>query len=431
MQPDPERLPPVAVWAAASLALYATESRTLRRAALRGLVTAALTRLLLTLPFGPRLRVDESSSAAFVVGAALEEPRTAPALAAVAALLHRTGGQTAAHRAFSIAVALGAAAASTRVWPVPPRRGPAAPKITLPERLEPNADGRGLTIVANAASGSDDRDDDHDTLRELLPAAAFVEIDPDDGDELRKALDRAVHEGAVALGVVGGDGSVNTAAQIALEADAALMVVPAGTFNHLAQAVGIASVEEAVAAVKAGEALAVDVASIGGHVFLNTASFGSYVELVDTRRRLERRIGKWPAMVVALIRVLRRSDPIAVEIDGEPRVVWMAFIGNCSYHPSGFAPTWRERLDDGLIDLRYVSGDQPWARTRLILAVLTGRLGRTKVYRQDRVERVRLRGIEGPLRLARDGETFEGPEDVVVEKLARRLVVFAPDPAKR
>ena len=420
------RPPSFAVWAALSVLMYASRNRTLRRAALRGLLAGAVAR------FGMLLArngssAEEAVSVAYATGAALEEPKAAPLLFLAAAGLHWDDDAAAVERIAADAVAAGLALASTKVWPVSPRLGATAPKLWLPEKAEPNPDGTGMTIVINTASGPDD-ETGAETLKKLLPGATVVEVEPDNGDEIRKALDKAVQEGAVALGISGGDGSINTAAQVAIDADRPLMVVPGGTFNHLAQAVGIGSLEEAVTAVKNGDAVGVDVATIGGHVFLNTASFGSYVELVDTRQRLEERIGKWPAMVVALIRVLRHSEPIEVEVDGVRKIVWMAFVGNCRYHPSGFAPTWRERLDDGLLDVRYVSGDQPFARTRLILAVLTGRLGRSKVYSQSCVENVRLRGIEGPLRLARDGETFDGPEDVVVEKLARRLVVFASHP---
>lgn len=418
-----------AVWGAVSALMYLSRNRRLRRAALRGWLSAAMARLLL-LPFGSRVSPEEAVSVAFSTGAALEEPKSAPLFALLSAVLHRES-DIGPNRLWGDALGVGIALGSTRVWPVPPREGPAAPRLWLPEKAEPSPDGTGITIVINTDSGGDDAETGADALRELLPRAAVIEVEPTEGDELRKALDEAAQQGAVALGISGGDGSINTAAQVALEADRPLMVVPGGTFNHLTQAVGIESVDDAARAVRNGDAVGVDVATIGGHVFLNTASFGSYVELVDTRQRLESKIGKWPAMVVALVRVLRRSDPIMVEIDGQVTRVWMAFIGNCRYHPSGFAPTWRERLDDGLLDVRYVSGDQPFARTRLILAVLTGRLGRSKVYSQRCVERLRLRGVEGPLRLARDGETFEGPEDVVVEKLARRLVVFAPGPEER
>jgi undecaprenyl-diphosphatase len=405
--------------------MYGARRRDLRRAALRGLLGALGGRLIAFVSRGDGERLDEATTAGFITGAGLEIPLAAAPLGVLGAWLHRDTTDLGPASPPAVAAGVVAAAASVKVWPIPPRLGPTAPRVHLPAHAEPNNDGEGLTIVVNAASGVSD-DGGTGELTEALPKATIVEVTPERGDELRKALDKAVSEGAVALGVSGGDGSINTAAQVALEAEKALMVLPTGTFNHLARDVGLDSTDDAIEAVKSGEAVGVDVATIGGHVFLNTASFGSYVELVDARERLEKRIGKWPAVVVALVRVLRHSQPIDVEIDGAHKKVWMAFIGNCRYHPSGFAPTWRERLDDGLLDLRYVSGDQPYARTRLIMAVMTGRLGRSKVYSQSCVKSLRLRSLNGPLRLARDGESFDGPNDIVIEKLDKRLALYAP-----
>lgn len=297
------------------------------------------------------------------------------------------------------------------------------PTVWLPSDAEPSDDGKGLTIVVNRDSGNGPPPTDQ--LKEAFPEAKVVEVEVERGDELRKALDVRADE-SVALGVAGGDGTINTAAQVALDEGKLLMLIPSGTFNHLTGALGIDSIEDSVAAVKTGQAVGIDVATIDGKAFLNTASFGSYVEFVDAREKLERRIGKWPAVVVALIRVLRAYKPIDIEIDGKHACVWMAFIGNCRYHPSGFAPSWRERLDDELLDFRYVDGSAPLSRLRLILAVLTGRLGRSKVYHQSIVKRVRIRSLNGPMRLSRDGETFDGSEDILIEKLPQRLAVYVP-----
>jgi undecaprenyl-diphosphatase len=293
----------------------------------------------------------------------------------------------------------------------------------LPSHAEPSEDGDGLVIVVNADSGNGLTPTA--ALREALPSATVREVEVERGDEVRRALDESADH-AIALGVAGGDGTVNTAAQVALEEEKLLMVVPSGTFNHLTGALGIETVDDAVAAVKDGHAMAIDVATVDGKAFLNAASFGGYVEFVDARERLEHRIGKWPAVMVALVRMLRSYEPVDVEIDGEPACVWMAFIGNCRYHPSGFAPSWRERFDDELLDFRYVDGSAPFARTRLTLAVLTGRLGRSKIYHQSVVRSLRISSLNGPLRLARDGETFEGSDDVLIEKLPKRLAVYAP-----
>lgn len=103
------------------------------------------------------------------------------------------------------------------------------------------------------------------------------------------------------------------------------------------------------------------------------------------------------------MRVLRRGRPIKVEIDGDKRKIWMMFIGNCRYHPSGFAPAWRESLDDGQLDIRFVDASTGAARTRLIASVLTGRLGKSRIYEQRLAPRLTIVSLGHPLRLARDG----------------------------
>jgi undecaprenyl-diphosphatase len=412
------------LWAGAAALLWATQTRSARRAGLRGLVNASLAWVVTTVlrRFTDIDRRAEAMAAAFATGASLESPIAGiPATAAALVTLREGEPEAIAASALGAGVALG----STRVWPVRPSEGPDVPKVSLPDDQEPHPDGEGLFVAVNSDAGNGEQSCS-DELRDSLPQAKIEEIEIVEGNELRKALDDAT-EHALALGIAGGDGSINTAAQVAMDNEKPLVVFPAGTLNHLTGALGIDCVDQSIQALKDGEAVGIDVATIDNHVFVNTASFGAYVELVDMREKLEKRIGKWPAVVIALIRVLRHSEPVCVEIDGDQKKVWMAFIGNCRYSPSGFAPSWRRRLDDEQIDFRYVDGSAPWARLRLIAAVLTGRLGRCKIYKQTVVDELRIRSLEGPLRLARDGETFEASSDeIVVRKLPKRLAVYCP-----
>ena len=105
----------------------------------------------------------------------------------------------------------------------------------------------------------------------------------------------------------------------------------------------------------------------------------------------------------------------------------MIFIGNCRYHPSGFAPSWRERLDDGQLDIRIVDGARPWSRARLLVSVLTGRLARCGAYEQRYVAKMHVKSLNGRLRLARDGETFDGPQEFTICKADDPLLVYVPD----
>ena len=303
------------------------------------------------------------------------------------------------------------------------RRGGAAVSRSRQLTLDPRPDGKGVSIVVNAGARTADGDV-ADLLRTELPSATVIELD--DPERLEEVLrEQAGSPDVAALGVAGGDGSANCAASVAAEHDLPLMVVPGGTLNHLARDLGVTSPEDATSAVEAGSVIEVDMATIDGRPFLNTASFGSYAELVDTREEWEDRIGKWPALVVALFTVLRRSRPVEVELDGVHRSLWMIFIGNCRYQPDGFAPSRRERLDDGELDVRLIDASHPWCRTRLAAGLLTGRLGRSQVYDQWSARRVHVRAGE-PLRLAADGETFDGSDDVEVVKDGSRIAVFSP-----
>lgn len=77
-------------------------------------------------------------------------------------------------------------------------------------------------------------------------------------------------------------------------------MVPAGTFNHFAADLGVESADDALAALRDGDSVLVDVGAADGAAFPNTASTGVYVGLVKARERLEPSLGKWPAMLIAL-----------------------------------------------------------------------------------------------------------------------------------
>ena len=441
------------LWVGLSGALAAGGGRFGRRAAMRGLLSAGVASALANGPVKvvarrrrppaarvarrlPGLPVTSTTSFpsshaatafAFATGAAQEMPVVAVPAVAVAALVGYSRVHAGVHYP-SDAVAgavlgVGAALVTRRYWPVAPHEPARTHSASVAADAEPTPEGRGLVVVVNPSSGPGRPPTEE--LRASLPEVEVVEVG--EGSELEGALREAAAR-ACAIGVSGGDGTVNLAASIAAEHGKPLMVVPGGTLNHFAVALGLETVEDAVGAVRDGKAVAVDRGLIDGHTFVNTASIGSYVDLVDARERLEGRIGKWPAVVVALYRVLRHAEPVKIDLDGEPRSVWMVFVGNCKYHPSGFAPSWRERLDDGQLDIRIVDGDRPWSRARLVVSVLTGRLARCRAYQQRFERRITVRSREGTLRLARDGETFDGSDEFTIEKAPEPLVVFVPRP---
>jgi diacylglycerol kinase family enzyme/membrane-associated phospholipid phosphatase len=444
------------LWFAVAAAMAAAGGRDGRRAALRGLGSLALASLTVNtvakgsvgrsrpvldaVPVIRRLHRQpvtssfpsghSASAAAFAAGAALESGAWGAAVAPVAASVAFSRVYTGVHYPSDVAVgcALGVGAAlGVRALVPPPRQrpepGPAAQAPALRA-------GDGLHVVVNAASGPPPLlSPPLERIRAALPEAEVVERTEDDdlAELLEKAARSAVERGG-ALGVCGGDGTVCLAARVALRHGLPLAVFPGGTRNHFALDLGLDSIELTAAAVLAGRAARVDVArrtdlSDGSSApYLNTFSVGAYPELVRVRERWSRRIGSWPASVLAAAHVLRTSRPLRIEINGRTRSVWLLFAGNCHYSSWGPAPVRRGDLADGVLDVRIVDGG-PFARTRLLGAALTGVLTGSPVYTTASVRRLRLRLPEG-VHLAFDGEVAPAPRELVLDKVPGGLVVY-------
>ncbi|OAA28248.1 undecaprenyl-diphosphatase [Frankia sp. EI5c] len=376
-----------------------------------------------------------ASAAAFATGVALDAPGAAVPVAVLASAVAFSRVYVGAHYPgdvlAGVALGVGAGLLTTKVMP----RRPWTPARARPASAWAPAlpDGTGLGVVVNARAGAGHHADLVGALRAHLPGARIVEVEPE--QDLGAAIDRMAQHSRV-LGIAGGDGTVNTAAAAALARGLPLAVFPAGTLNHFAADVGLSGPGDTIKALRDGSAVAVDVGQVDGtgaagtrfgRIFLNTASLGGYPDMVRVRERFERRIGKWPAMLLALSWVLWNEPPFEVEVDGENRRVWLIFVGNGRYLPDGFAPTYRTRLDESLLDLRVVDASAPLARLRLVGAVLTGRLGRSRVYEQRTVERVRISSRQSaPLPFASDGEVSEGVRRIAITTSGARLVVYRP-----
>ncbi|MDL4772646.1 bifunctional phosphatase PAP2/diacylglycerol kinase family protein [Actinomadura xylanilytica] len=472
------------LWFSGAAVLGASNRARLRRASLRGSLAIAVASPLVNiagkhafrrkrpvLDLVPPIRIrwkpptshafpsgHSASAAAFATGVALEAPAAvaAPvAVTAVAVAFSRI--YTGAHYPGDVLAGLGIGALAgfgTRLlWPARPPVAHVTRTTTEPVQI--TEDGQGVVVVANPGSGPgpgagvDERsagatafvpsmgEPPLELLARELPAAEIVRLEP--GDDIEKVFDEAAGRAAV-LAVVGGDGSVNAAARAALRHEVPLLVVPGGTFDHFARALGIETAADAVAAYRGALLGRVDVAFVlptrGGTgagpdadealPFLNTASFGAYTELVERRERLEDRLGKWPALAVAAVRTLRHSEPVEVVVDGRRRRVWLGFVGNCAYGSRGPAPTWREHLDDGRLDIRMVTTGHRVPRVRAVAAILAGHLHLTPGYRAWTGGSLELVSLDGGLPVARDGEVSTLSSVLRFGKHPGGLPVFCP-----
>ncbi len=102
------------------------------------------------------------------------------------------------------------------------------------------------------------------------------------GQDLEALAREAVANGADALGVAGGDGSLAVVAAAAAAHGLAFVCVPAGTRNHFARDLGLDPHDllGALDAFTDGIERLIDVAEVNGRLFLNNVSLGIYGDAV-------------------------------------------------------------------------------------------------------------------------------------------------------
>lgn len=346
--------------------------------------------ILKDIPVGRRLAVyptsasfpsgHSASAAAFATGVALESASAgavvAPLAGAVAYSRMHVGAHWLSDVVGGVAIGAGVALLGRAIVPARP-----SPEGSAPERgeridLPSSANGEGVLLFVNPSSGAEVlRADPRSQIERDLPAARRCELDPDDPPAEVVARARAGESPPSILGVCGGDGTVSTIADIAREAGLPFLVLPGGTFNHFARAIGADTVDHGIRALRAGRGMRVAAAELttGGRslTVLNAGSLGIYPDFVARREGYRDRLGKWLGGVVAAVGVLRAAEPIDIEIDGERMRVWSVFASVGRNDPQRVATIRRWSVDDDVLDVRVLHARGP--RYRAVAALAFGR----------------------------------------------------------
>jgi len=276
---------------------------------------------------------------------------------------------------------------------------------------------RGYVVVFNPKAGGRA----HEVLRGLRSrldgrATAIVETTLDDsfGPRLREwiaqiRVDSAADPIVVA---VGGDGTLSMLVN-ALEdpARTPIAVVPAGSGNDFAAAIGCSTPARAMDAIDAESIAAFDLGSVDGQRFLNSVGFGLHAEIARRAQGMRRRgyppaASYYASALASLVSV--RPMRASVTADGDCRRyddAVMITANNGPTYGAGFLGAPGARFDDGLIDA-YVFRDVAGfgRRLRLVNVVRAG-----KHAAEDNVIAVRARSLllefDQPVPIQVDGET--------------------------
>jgi diacylglycerol kinase family enzyme len=269
----------------------------------------------------------------------------------------------------------------------------------------------------------------------VLEAGDAFEVHAVEPTKIAETVRGLVERGARRVLVSGGDGTIATAAAELLESPAELAILPGGTLNHFARALGVSTdAAEALKLATEGACRGVDVGTVNGKLFLNTSSVGAYVRFVRVREQLERRLGYRLSSTLAALRLLLqlRSIAVEIEVDGKPRIYRtpLVFIGVGERELQ--LPTLGNRVPDGRRGL-HVLVVRGRTRARLFAVALAAvARGVKSVARSPQldsflVDRCRIT-VRRPGFVAIDGELVRMPATLEYELRRDALHVVCPPP---
>lgn len=214
-------------------------------------------------------------------------------------------------------------------------------------------------VLLNPAAGHSDPQEIREQIAEKMPAPQWeVTIRHTTAeDDVAQLAREAVEEGYELICAAGGDGTVSNVVDALVGTDVLLGIIPAGTSNVLAQALGIPrEMEEAIEIIaNPARRVKMDAMQVGESYYVIGVGVGlSAITMEETSRENKQRFGEL-AYVWTVMKQLTGWQPrhYTVEIDGEQQTLSAADILLANAGVLTGKLKWGEhiKLDDGQVDL--------------------------------------------------------------------------------
>jgi diacylglycerol kinase family enzyme len=244
------------------------------------------------------------------------------------------------------------------------------------------------------------------------------------------ATRQAVAAGAQLVFAVGGDGTVRACAQALAGGQVPLAIVPRGTANLVATALGIPSSLGAALAVGFGQQeRRVDLAIADSVTFAAMAGIGLDAAVVGATAAGLKGAAGWLGYAATGIRQLAGTRTgFEIRLDGgEPfcRQARCVVVGNVGLLPGGFVLLPQARPDDGLLDVGILAPAGPFGWPRVGWRVLTRSRHDDAVLERYQARRVEIAAREQLPRQA-DGELIGAATSLTVALAPGGLLLRVP-----
>jgi diacylglycerol kinase (ATP) len=265
----------------------------------------------------------------------------------------------------------------------------------------------------------------HDARYDDVP---WIEISK--GSAAKKAARQAIQAGAGVVLVCGGDGSVRAAAEALVDTEVALAVLPAGTANLFAGALGLPTdPHDVVELITAGTRRTIDTGECNARTFVVMAGTGFDAAMLDDADAHKERLGTF-AYVRSSVRAARTRElfEVRVTVDGTRFFAGPAtsvLIGNIGTLTAGLQAFPNASVTDGLLDVAVITaaGLREWAG--LMVDVVRHRQRKTTHAHLGRGKDIKVE-LDRKHRIELDGGTKGRAKELRVAVHPQSLLICAP-----
>jgi diacylglycerol kinase family enzyme len=151
-----------------------------------------------------------------------------------------------------------------------------------------------IEVILNSRSGAQRARETRARLEKVFgDAGTPANVSVAEGEELAKLAREKARTECEILVAGGGDGTICTLGEVALQTGKTLGVIPLGTFNYFARNLKIPlDIEAAARVILTGRRVRASVLDLDGRLVLNNSSLGIHPQILLKRRRLYRRFGR-------------------------------------------------------------------------------------------------------------------------------------------
>ncbi len=289
-------------------------------------------------------------------------------------------------------------------------------------------------LIFNPSAGKGDPVEDLVIIRKVLESQINLDIRPTHEVSPSQLAREAIKRGAEMIIVSGGDGTISAAAEAVIGTGIPFGIIPRGTVNAFAKALGISTViKEACQTILTGVPRKVDVALCNNKPMIVLTAIGFEAETINQTDKKAKKLFGMLAFVGTGIKQLANLDTFRVYIETEEETLNLSAsavtIANTAaptsilaHGPAGVI------ADDGLLDITIVA---PANRQNALFAgyhLLRSGFSDTATNRDD-IHHLRARNVkvrtEPSKKVALDGD-MNGSTPVEIKCIPGGLTVLVP-----